>query len=159
AASSFGTSTRMDFGAGLPASGLIVWLMDARSSCDGNAVPVGAHLCAMLFVTSRKASRTSAPLQRKASGVTVAQLAVAADQGVGGAVVGELRLVGRGQLGDGGLGQLLAQFHAPLVERVDVPDHALHEHAVLVKRDQAAQHARGQAPGEDRAAGPVAGEG
>ena len=42
-------------------------------------------------------------------------------------------------------GQLLAQLDAPLVERVDVPDHALHEHLVLVQRDQPAERARRQA--------------
>ena len=30
----------------------------------------------------------------------------------------------------------LAQLHAPLVERVDAPDHALDEHLVLVQRDR-----------------------
>src|SRR4051794_8077249 len=41
-------------------------------------------------------------------------------------------------------GELLAQLDAPLVERVDVPDRGFREHLVLVERDQAAQHARGQ---------------
>ncbi len=34
------------------------------------------------------------------------------------------------------LRQLLAQLHAPLIEGVDAPDHALREHLVLVQRDQ-----------------------
>src|SRR4051812_38468771 len=59
---------------------------------------------------------------------------VAADQFVRGAVVLQLRLdVGRQFVGDL-LGQDLAQFDAPLVEGVDRPDRALHEHAVLVER-------------------------
>src|ERR1700733_2981779 len=37
-----------------------------------------------------------------------------------------------------GLGQLLAQLHAPLIETVDAPDHALGEHLMLVERDQLA---------------------
>jgi hypothetical protein len=35
-----------------------------------------------------------------------------------------------------GTRQHLAELHAPLVERVHVPDHALHEDLVLVERDQ-----------------------
>ena len=35
--------------------------------------------------------------------------------------------------------QFLAQFHAPLVERVDAPDHRLDEDLVFVKGDQLAQ--------------------
>src|SRR4051794_26998094 len=52
---------------------------------------------------------------------------VAADQGVGGGVVGELRLALRLELGDDPLGEHLAELDAPLVERVDVPDHPLGE--------------------------------
>ena len=50
---------------------------------------------------------------------------------------------------DNALGQHLAQFHAPLVERVDVPDGALGEHAVLVKGDQLAENFRRQPIGEN----------
>ena len=46
------------------------------------------------------------------------------------------------EFGDDALGQHLAQFDAPLVERVDVPDDALREDAVLVKRDQLAERRR-----------------
>src|SRR3546814_10804157 len=42
------------------------------------------------------------------------------------------------------------QLHAPLVEGVDVPDHALHEHAVLVKRHQRTQRVRSELPRQDR---------
>src|SRR5690625_4277452 len=38
--------------------------------------------------------------------------------------------------------QLLAELHAPLVERVHVPDHALAEHLMLVQREEHAQRAR-----------------
>ncbi len=35
-----------------------------------------------------------------------------------------------------GLCQLLAKFHAPLIERIDLPDYALREDFVFVQRDQ-----------------------
>src|SRR5262245_26475527 len=61
-----------------------------------------------------------ASLTRRRGGL--AERAVAPDQGVGRAVVVELGLgIGR-ELGDDPLGQHLAELHAPLVERVDVPD-------------------------------------
>src|SRR3546814_12072110 len=68
--------------------------------------------------------------------------AVAPDQFVGGTVVAQLRQARGGQFACGPLRQHLAQLHAPLVEGVDVPDHALHEHAVLVKRHQRTQRDR-----------------
>ena len=40
---------------------------------------------------------------------------------------------------DDSLRQNLAELHAPLIERIDVPDDALREDAVLVKRDQLAE--------------------
>ena len=40
------------------------------------------------------------------------------------------------------LRELLAELDAPLVEAVDVPDHALSEYLVLIQRDQAAEVAR-----------------
>jgi hypothetical protein len=43
------------------------------------------------------------------------------------------------QFRDDTLGQDLAKFHAPLIESVDLPDRALGEDAVLVKRNQFAQ--------------------
>src|SRR5262249_19011686 len=48
------------------------------------------------------------------------------------------------------LGQDLAEFPAPLIERVNIPDRALGEHAVLVKANQLAQNFRGQPIGENR---------
>src|ERR1700731_1589797 len=44
-------------------------------------------------------------------------------------------LHGRRQL----LGELLAELHAPLIERVDAPYDALREHAVLVERGEPAE--------------------
>ena len=37
------------------------------------------------------------------------------------------------------LGQFLAQFHAPLIERVNAEDHPLDKDAMLIKRDDLAQ--------------------
>src|SRR6185436_2412820 len=68
--------------------------------------------------------------------VGAAQAAVAADQRVGGGVVPERGLVSALELRRDPAGERLAQLHAPLVERVDPPDGALHEHLVLVERDE-----------------------
>ena len=54
--------------------------------------------------------------------------------------------------------QPLPQLDPPLVERIHIPDHALHEHLVLVERDQLAQRLRGELLGHDRVGRPVAGE-
>src|SRR5579875_4176061 len=81
--------------------------------------------------------------------------AVAPDQFIGGTVVLELRFVRVLQLWNDFLRELLAEFHAPLVERVDMPDRALGEYAVLVQRDQRAQGTRRQVFGEDGVRGPV----
>ncbi len=43
------------------------------------------------------------------------------------------------------LRQNLAEFHAPLVEGIDLPDGALREHAVFVQRHQLAESCRRQA--------------
>ena len=43
------------------------------------------------------------------------------------------------EFGNDRLRERLAEFYAPLVERVDVPDGALREDAVLVERDQRAE--------------------
>src|SRR5881628_3730352 len=50
---------------------------------------------------------------------------------------------------DNALGQHLAKLHAPLVERINLPDSALGEHAVLVKGDQLAENFRREPIGED----------
>src|SRR6266545_3504435 len=51
---------------------------------------------------------------------------------------------------DNALGQYFAQFDAPLIERVDVPDGALGEDGMLVKGDELAESFRREALGEDR---------
>ena len=51
--------------------------------------------------------------------------------------------------------ELLAELDTPLVERVHVPDHGLHEHLVLVPRDQPPERARPEAREQDHAARPV----
>ena len=38
-------------------------------------------------------------------------------------------------------GKLLAEFHAPLIERVDVPDRRFHEDTMFVERDEPAKRA------------------
>ena len=73
------------------------------------------------------------------------ELAIAADQRVGRAVVLELWLRRAFELGNDALGERLAQLHAPLVEGIDLPDRALREDAVLVERDQLAERCRRQA--------------
>src|SRR5947207_14523583 len=55
------------------------------------------------------------------------------------------------------LGHLFSELDAPLVVAVDVPDDALHEHLVLVERDQPAEVLRRAALEREDAAGPVAG--
>src|SRR3984893_10845096 len=72
------------------------------------------------------------------------ELAVTADQVVGRTVMAELWLGHALELGDDALGQNLAEFDAPPLERMDVPDGALGEHAVLVERNQLSQRRRGQ---------------
>ena len=62
------------------------------------------------------------------------------------------------ELGQDLAGQLLAELDAPLVEAVDVPDHALDEDLVLVERDQRAQAVRRELLVEDRGGRAVAGE-
>src|SRR5436305_15207514 len=56
-------------------------------------------------------------------GSRLALAAVAADQRVGGAIVVELGLLGRLQLGDDPLRQHLAELDSPLVEGVDAHTH------------------------------------
>ena len=99
-------------------------------------------------------ARTRRGLRRGSGGVPP----IPADQRVGGRVVAEPR-VGLGlQFRHDPHGEHLAQFHAPLVERIDAPDAALREHAVLVERHQAAQHAGREPLGENGRAGTVAGK-
>ena len=50
---------------------------------------------------------------------------------------------------DDALRQHLAEFHAPLVERIDLPDGALGEHGMFVKSDELAESLRREPVGED----------
>src|SRR6202789_4378167 len=87
------------------------------------------------------------------------QVPITPDQRVRGAVMPERgRLVGV-ELRNDPLGQHLAELDAPLVERVDLPDRPLCEHAVLVKRDQLAERRRGQPVEQNGVGRPVALEG
>src|SRR5215470_9200527 len=81
---------------------------------------------------------------------------MAADQRVSRAVVPERRLRRTLELGDDALRELLPEFDAPLVERVDVPDHTLREHAVLVERDERAERLRRELLRENHRRRPVA---
>src|ERR1039458_10534018 len=64
------------------------------------------------------------------------QFSITADQVICRTVVFEhgCRLVLK--FGNDSLGEHLAQLDAPLIERINVPNRALREYAVLVKRDQ-----------------------
>ena len=64
------------------------------------------------------------------------------DQGGGRRVVQPGVGLRPGQLRADARRQRLAELDAPLVEAVDAPDRALHEHDVLVERDQLAEHLR-----------------
>src|SRR4051794_1238830 len=75
--------------------------------------------------------------------------AVTPDEVVGRAVVLERGILLVFEFGDDLLRELLAEFYAPLVEGVDVPDDALHEDTVLVKSDQFAQDVGRELAGED----------
>src|SRR6266704_804110 len=61
----------------------------------------------------------------------------------------KLRLSGALEFGNNLVRQCFAEFYTPLVERVDVPDRALHEDFVLVQRDNFTQRFRRQAFRED----------
>src|SRR3954469_14563884 len=86
----------------------------------------------------------------------VATAAVASDQGVGRAVVGERRDRIAEELGSDPFRQRFTELDAPLVEGVDPPDHALREDAVLVERNELAERLGGQPLEEDRVGRPVA---
>ena len=60
------------------------------------------------------------------------------------------------QFRDNALGQRLAQFDTPLVERVDIPDGPLGKDAMLVESHEFAQGLRRKARGYDRVGGAVA---
>src|SRR5476651_2168650 len=60
------------------------------------------------------------------------------------------------EFGQDRLGQLLAEFDAPLVEGVDVPDDALRENLVLVEGNENSERFRRQLGEQDRVGGTVA---
>ncbi len=61
----------------------------------------------------------------------------------------ERRLVFAFELGDDARREHLAQLDSPLIERVDAPDDALSEDAVLVQRDERAEDVGREHLGED----------
>src|SRR5262245_5307659 len=78
------------------------------------------------------------------------QRPIAADQCVRGTVVRELAAARAVELGQDALGEDLAELDTPLIERVDLPDHALREDAVLVQGDELAKRSGRQLLDEDR---------
>ena len=76
-------------------------------------------------------------------------LPIPTDQRVGAAIVFEVRLPGGFEFGDDALGEDFAEFDAPLVEGVDVPEDALGEDAHFVEGDEAAEDGGGEFFGED----------
>src|ERR1700690_3268040 len=68
-------------------------------------------------------------------------LPIPANEGAGGAVVLELRFFRTLQFRDDALCQHFAQFDAPLVERIDVPDGGLSKHGMLVQSDELSEYA------------------
>ena len=67
------------------------------------------------------------------------QLSITADQVVRRTVVFQLRCCLALEFGNDSLGEHLTQLDTPLVKRIDVPNHALREDAVFVKRDEFAR--------------------
>ena len=68
----------------------------------------------------------------------------------------EHRLASVLEFGDDALGQNLAELNAPLVARINVPEHALGEDGMLVKRDQLAQYFRRKLVSQNCVRWPVA---
>src|SRR5258708_27714794 len=68
----------------------------------------------------------------------------------------ERRLASVLEFRDDALGQNLAELNAPLVERINVPEQALVEDGMLVKRDQLAKYFRRKLVSQNRVRWPVA---
>src|SRR5512147_1968909 len=81
--------------------------------------------------------------------------AIAANQRVRRTVVRQ-RAFRTGEFPDDLRREHLAEFYAPLIERIDVPDHALYEHAVFVQRHQPTQRRGRQCVEQQRVRRPVA---
>lgn len=80
---------------------------------------------------------------------------VVVDETVGGGIV-RLDLAGLTELGKDGLCKLLAEFNAPLVEGVDIPDDALNKDLVLVHGNKGTKRGRVELLEHDRIGGLVA---
>src|ERR1700720_3127915 len=78
------------------------------------------------------------------------ELSVSADQVVCGTVVREGRLFLAFYFGDDALSQNFAELHAPLVERIDLPDRALGKQEMFVQSDKFTERLRREPVGEDR---------
>lgn len=76
-------------------------------------------------------------------------LAIALDESVRRAIMSQLRLSGALQFWNDAVRQYLAQFNAPLIKGIDIPDGALYEDFVFVESNNLAQHVGGQARGQD----------
>src|SRR5260370_7619099 len=81
----------------------------------------------------------------KGSTLWLFELGVALNERVGRTVVRKLRLADALEFGNNLVRQRFAEFYTPLIERVDVPDRALHEDLLLVQRDNFTQRFRRQA--------------
>src|SRR5665213_1541858 len=86
--------------------------------------------------------------RRLASGV-----AVIPNEDVGGTVVLERWLIRVFESWDNALGQHFAEFDAPLIEGIDLPDRALRKDVVLIERNQFAERFWRQPLGQDRRRG------
>src|SRR5262245_30116846 len=84
------------------------------------------------------------------------ELAVTSNQVIGRTVVREFGLFLALQFRNDPLREHLAEFHTPLIERVDIPDHALGKDAVLIQRHQFAERSRRQSLHKKRVRRPVA---
>src|SRR5262249_14142937 len=126
-----------------------LWLIASAAASRNRPVARSASSSASLAIVRVEKVKGSPP---SAGGIGISgsstghlpQPAVTADQGIRRAVVGEIGWVGILQLRDDALGQHFAQLHAPLVERVDLPDRTLRENDVLVERHQRAEDFRRQ---------------
>ena len=77
------------------------------------------------------------------------QCSIAADQVVCRTVVFEPGCCLALQFGNDALGEHLAQLDTPLVKRINVPNHALREDAVFVKRNELAKNFRREPVGQN----------
>src|SRR5262249_3005518 len=95
------------------------WVVPCPYDAASSLVPLDSEMVALHSVQSYHAA--------------LAVLFIVIDQPIGRAVVAchRFRAI---QLGQNRRRELLAEFHAPLIERIDVPDDALRKNLVLVER-------------------------